>query len=407
MQSHHQSIYNPFSSVFPHELKRWTLEAIAHGAKGLIYWKWNNFQKGLQTFGRGLIDSSGKKTGRALVAEEIGRVLDRHADAFTGFVPQKARAAILYDRLCHDYTKSFTLAYAPTLSSTIYTDSIAGVYKCFWEEGVPLDVVTPANLLDGSVSEYRALFLTGQLNLSGEMVAALAAYVSEGGTAIMDGKLGEIGNDSLLWAQAPGGGLSEILGYGVGDMHPDMLDITLLPEWEPEGARDQASHDAPSRTSLKGFYERRDFLEGSVVPEVIGRFADGAPAMLRTPHGKGEFLHLLTLLWYGYAQQGGEETRAFARSLAFRHGWMTNRMEGTEVRMAVKTGSSGCLLFLFNDAGEDRDCRVQLCDMPEGTYEAVELFTGRVAAVESGDGSVVLSVRCGAEASDVYRIRRL
>jgi len=394
MQSHHQSIYNPFSSVKPHELKRWTLEAVANGAKGLIYWKWNNFQKGLQTFGRGLIDSAGRLTERAQVAGEIGRVLEAQADAFETFIPQKARAAILYDRLCHDFTKSFTLAYAPTLSSTIYTDSIAGLYQCFWDEDIPLDVVTPDDLRSGRVSGYKALFVTGQLNLSPELSAALAAYVAEGGVAILDGKLGEIGEDSLLWANAPGGGLDGILGYAVGDMLPEGLDIRS----------DTADEAFP--TSMKGFYERRIYHAGDKNPEVLARFDEGAPAILATSHGKGSFLHILTMLWYGYSQRGGAETRAFARYLAERNGLRNNRITASGVKMAVKEGEEGCLLFLFNDAAEDRDCHVSLGHLPAGRYLATELFTGHAIGTETRDGELHLEVRCCANASDVYRLTR-
>ena len=417
MQSHHQSIYNPFSSVAPHELRRWTLEAIAHGAKGLIYWKWNNFQKGLQTFGRGLVDAEGNLTERARIAGEIGQVLAADADAFVALAPRPARAAILYDRLCHDFTKAFTLAYVPTLSTTIYPDSIAGLFRCFWDIGVPLDVVTPADLLEGRVADYRVLFVTGQLNLSPEMGAALTAYAAAGGHVVLDGKCGEIGDDSLLSRRPPGGGLSELFGYKVGDMHPEGLEIRLSDAWTGNGgcAGDGAGIGNGGCTAegkcvgesvLHGYYERRD-VEGDLPADrVAGRYADGAPALVTTTHGAGGFLQILTLLWYGYDRQPGEPTRAFARTLAARHGLAPWRTDVAEVHLALKAGADAWLLFAFNDADTAKTCSVCLEDLPDGAYEAVELFTGRSAAFVHDGGAASLTLTCGANASDVYRIRR-
>ena len=52
MQTHIQALFNPDTAVRPFELKQWCMEGVAHGARGLIYWMWRPFRKGLQTLGR-------------------------------------------------------------------------------------------------------------------------------------------------------------------------------------------------------------------------------------------------------------------------------------------------------------------------------------------------------------------
>lgn len=113
MQTHHASMFNPDGSVSPKELWQWCWEGVSHGAKGLIYWKWDPFHKGVQTGGRGLVDHRGRETVRSKTAKRIGQILSQEP-LFETAMPETERTAILYDRLNYDFTKAYTIGFRGT-----------------------------------------------------------------------------------------------------------------------------------------------------------------------------------------------------------------------------------------------------------------------------------------------------
>ena len=149
LQSHCQAMFTPISAVYPHELRWWNWEAISRGAKGIVYWMWEPFIKGLQTFGRGLVDHRGNYTERAREAESIKRIIDSHSEEFYNYMPVKPKAAILYDKMNHDFVRAYTVNYKGYISESIYTDSINGLFKCLWEQNIPVKFITAEDISEG------------------------------------------------------------------------------------------------------------------------------------------------------------------------------------------------------------------------------------------------------------------
>ncbi|HUX22401.1 MAG TPA: beta-galactosidase, partial [Spirochaetia bacterium] len=351
MQSHNQSMFNPFNIVSPHDLRWWNWEAVSHGAKGIIYWKWRPFTRGLQTSARGLVDSSGARTPRAEEAERIGRIIERRRELFSKAVPRRSRAALLYDSLNHNFVKALIRNYEPFLPGSLYTDSVAGLFRAFWERNIDLDIVTPEDLRGPHIGEYRVLFVTNQVTIDGKLSEALVVFASGGGTVIYDGKFGLIDERGRLHSSLPGGPMNGRLGYRSTDIDPEGLGIDVEDsEW--------------GRLTLTGHHERE--IIGRLDPgaKVAARYADGLPAILRMRCGDGELIGILTFLWYGYQCSGDPRTLGLVDRLDEVYGLSLECVGVTGLKTKVIAVEGSMLLFVFNYSQSHVESTVRVFSVP-------------------------------------------
>jgi beta-galactosidase len=394
LQTHLQTLFNPQSVVHPYELKWWNWEAVSHGAKGLMYWMWEPFIKGVQTMGRGLVDTRGRYTPRAEAAAEMARLIRENQAEFTTYQPEQPRAAILYDKTSHDFSKAYTEYYKPFIPDSIYLDSIAGLYQALWEQNIAAKFITPEAVLDGSAGQYPVLFISNQINLDDELAGGIADYVSRGGVVIADGKLGEVSDLGILHRDLPGGKLNEVLGYQHADFSPDDLDIELV--WNGEPA-----------LTVPGYYDRRMLeLSGTKPVEVLGRFGDGAPAVLRSRHGAGQIIYLATSLWYGYFREHHPSVARLMSLLAREFQLPLHTITNNELKICTLGGADGLLLFVFNYGQAEIGAEVEL-NLPGAGANPIQiagLYSGTKQSCVAVQGVLKLPVTVQGRAVEIFKI---
>ncbi|SFK83489.1 Beta-galactosidase GanA [Paenibacillus sp. 1_12] len=390
LQSHHRNMFNPNSIVYPYELKWWNWEAISHGAKGMIYWKWDPFIKGIQTAGRGLVDTQGGFTPRAHAAAEIANILETHAREFTSYEPEQPRVAILYDKLTHDFTKAFTLTVPK--ETNIYINSIAGLYECLWELNIPAKFITPDDVKSGKVNEFQTLFLTNQLAIGPELADAIKQFAEQGGTVIADGKFGEIREDSILNEDLPGGELNTELGYRFVDIDPLNLQITL----EADGDKAQ--------TSIPGYFERKILSMGQSQAEVWGSFSDHNPAVLCSPIGQGRIIYISTMLWYGYHMEPNPDVLKWVQQLDAKYSLALHSAIDSRLKLCTLRGEDGLLLFVFNYTDEAVQSEVVLNGIGSKLESAADITHGSDTVVSQQQDQVVLQVAIPSKDVAIYKL---
>ena len=315
MQTHVQAMFNPTTCVRPYELKQWCYEAVAGGAKGLIYWMWRPFTKGLQTAGRGLVDYKNRSTPRLAFAKEFGKDMR----ALGGLKPTRGRVGILFDGRCQDLQSYYTKCYK--VDQNIYLNSLCGAYDAFFECGVRADIVK----ID-EIEQYPCVLLSNHILIGEKEASALAAYVQAGGVLIFDGKTGIVDEWSMLNSTLPGGALNGLMGQEFEDSDYEQLDCTC------EG------------TFYGGAYGRE--LMQITDGEVLGHFADGYPAVVRKKSGKGEIISINTYLWYGY-KLGINDAHRFADMLTQRYD-LREITVSAPLRARLATDGAHRYAFVFN-----------------------------------------------------------
>lgn len=350
MQTHHATMFNPEGSVSPQELWQWCWEAISHGADGIIYWKWNPFRKGVQTFGRGLVDLQGRDTPRLETVRRFGTVLGREPYLLQ-CRPQKPTAAIVYDRLNLDFIKAYTIGFQGVIGapSSIYLDSLAGLYRTLWEHNIPVRFLTAEQLIQGAAGDIPLLFLTTQTVMNPPMTEAILRYTRQGGVCICDGKLGEVNETGLLFPQIPGNGLSEVLGFELLDIEEGNLKFTLS-----------------DGTTVQGGHDRRQMRIFSSSVRIAAVYEDGAPAAVSVPYGYGTFCYLSTFLWFACRKQSQNGAYTLIEELYGKELPAAAVCNCNQVNLQRLCGRDADYLFVFQYGD---DCKISI-SVP-GTAEPV------------------------------------
>lgn len=373
MQTHMRHMFDPASVVRAEELRQWVWEAIAHGAKGLIYWKWDPFLTGLQTGARGLVNYRRQGTLRLEEASAIGQIVQRYEKELSCWQPQRTRALILFDDNCHDFTKAYLYNYKHSVSDSIYLDSLDGLYHVLWELNVPARFITPRDVIGNMPEPDQILFVSNQVNMDHELAAGLKRFMDKGGVVIADGKFGEVDELGLLHRQQPAGPLQELLGYTLIDVEPEGLDII----WQPG--------QELAVSGLKGYFEKKLLDAGGGTAEIMAHYADGFPAILKSSCGKGHLLYISTLLWYGYHQEHSLQTKAFMQRLAENYRLAPlAAIDNPCLRVFTLTGEEGAAVFIFNYTEEEAAGKL-LLGMNFNEAAATNLRTGELQAIGAMD----------------------
>ena len=387
MQTNTQSMFTPQSVVYPWELRQWNLEALSRGAKGIVYWKWDPFSKGLQTSGRGLTDTKGDLTDRAREAEAIKKAIDAFSTEFCDYGPIKPRWAILYDKDNHDFVKALTVNYATYIEDSIYTDSIRGLYECLWKQDIPVKFITAADVIAGEDLDYDVIFSTCQVCVPQALAGKIVEFVKSGGTWISDGRFGFIDERGVMYSDIPAGPLSSQLGWVVKDSDVTDLDITLT-----------------THGNVDGYYKK--LCVNTNHCEVTGTFADGAAAVLKTRLGSGSFIQIATYLWYGYSKNPDAGADLLITGLAdwLQAKWVT--CDNPNIKLSVLTAEAGpqdgALVFAINYSEAGQSATVFLHEPCDTAFQLTDVFTHQTAAINNH-----FTVQLPGHGSGVYKLEKV
>jgi beta-galactosidase len=363
LQSHHQTLFSPGTYVYPYELRWWNWEAISHGAKGLIYWKWDPFISGHQLFGRGLVSPDGRETPRLTEAKKIAEVLKNYEKDFAAYMPEQAKVAILYDKDNHDFVKALTKTTHHNADSATYTNSIEGLYHCLWENNIAVKFITPEDLGCEKVNCYKAIFATNQLHVTKEIADNILIYTMRGGTLIADGMFGILNEEGIMYNHLPGGPLNRALGVRFDDIQINALDIVVT-GWGAESLQMQAFQ-----------YGHQLEVVGSNV-EVLGNFGNKTPAITYSKAGNGGIVLISTAIWQGYTHGITEGKVEFIKLLNEKFNLSTHEISNNQIKYAVLKGDDGLLLFLFNYGIEDINTEIKLNLSGKAASMTVNAYTG-------------------------------
>ncbi|GAB4533877.1 MAG: beta-galactosidase [Anaerolineae bacterium] len=214
----------PYNPTFrPGELGLKVWQGVAHGADGIVYFRWRAATLGAELYHSGLLDHSGQPTRGYAEAQAIGRALpqlasllgDTISDAAPGSTPQ-AEVALL-----HDYPSRWSLDLQPhnrdLADDAAFRRALMGPYEALWARNVAAHVL-PLRPREGKsesdLSAYKIVVVPAINLLSREDAARLAAYVHGGGTLIVTARSGFKDERGQVPGQPPGY-LAEILGVTV------------------------------------------------------------------------------------------------------------------------------------------------------------------------------------------------
>jgi beta-galactosidase len=304
--------------------QRWVWSAYGRGAKAVLFWCWRDEVFGRESSGFGLTGSDGQSAARLERMAQTGRALKENATLLEGYAPDAPEVGVLFSQGSYqlDWAQNGNLA-------TQASGSLLGWLSVLERAQLPYRVVDAGRpvALDG----LRLIVLPWPLVVPGPMGAALAEWVSAGGTLITEAELDAF--DELGFYRYPEGrplacalGLTScgrrLVGEGT-SMH-----VSLGPR----------SFELP----VAGWLEAL----GTEAAEVLATSPAGEAVSVRRGLGRGSVVALGSFPGLGYRQKRQPEVEAFVRELAGKVGALPP--------LAVQPGDGELVQWRLGRSGPDR-----------------------------------------------------
>jgi beta-galactosidase len=194
----------------PGQLRLWSYQAIAHGAMGINYFRWDSARSGAEEYWHGMLNHDRTKSpGFDEIQQTIRELKSVGEQAFNA--AYTAELALLYD-----YNSAWALAIQPGQPKLKYVSEIMTWYGGMAAAHAGIDVV------DGNqdLSAYKVLCAPLMYIVSPEQAKRIRAFVEGGGVFITGIRLGVKDEASRIVETALPGLLSEVMGVEVIDYQP-------------------------------------------------------------------------------------------------------------------------------------------------------------------------------------------
>ena len=415
----------PLHTTRPTDITRHMLSCLGHGAKMIAfqgYREWNC----IPLHWGALVDLDGDPTGRYYSAANVNRVIKEHEDFFLDSLPAKAGAAIYFT---HD---NASVLDGQANEEFLY-GAIHGVYNALWYEGFNVEFVAP-QFLGTPTADYEVLFLPFLMHLPQDDADRITQFVEDGGTVVGFAKLGHLDEKGWSWNRRPGAGLTALFGaretsievfdrmgwaendapgsgmgmFGAPVMHAEVLvesEQSLAIAVEPGNPL----FEGIDSETIQGYWHRQEFdIQDDV--EVLARFVDGAPAILRRVHGRGQAILMATHLDLAVVHHDDPATRKLFANLL--------EMCGVERPVVVSGADQGYVqqrvdahllelgnqrAVLINNEGETDVDLVVTVPSASGMESAVELLSGE-SIVLKGEGGARFEITLPASAGVIVML---
>jgi beta-galactosidase len=262
----------------PGELRLWTYQSIAHGADGILYFRWRTARHGTEQYWHGVLDHHGIPGRRYKEIQGIGDEIKKVGERLLGAQLRSTVAVML------SYDTRFAFQIQPQNPRFSYPRHVQQVYRAMHEDQLPIDVVSP----EQDLSQYQLVAAPALHIVSEKLVEKLENFVRAGGVLLLTARSGVKDETNAVIDRPLPGLLSDLCGLEVEEY--DSLPAGWLNELEfilPElegGPRVSASIWADVLTP-KG---------ASVVANYSRGYYAGSPAITMNRYGKGWAIYVGT-----------------------------------------------------------------------------------------------------------------
>lgn len=262
----------------PGELRLWAYQSIAHGADGIVFFRWRTARYGTEQYWHGLLDHHGHPGRRYDEIRQMGAELQKIGAAIQG-ATVKAKVAIL-----HSYDSRFAFQIQPNNSSFHYGEHVTQVYHALFNRNITVDVVSP----QADLSDYM-LVIAPALHVLDEAVAGrLDQYVQAGGTLIVTPRTGVKDKANAVVNLPLPGLLAEVVGTTVADYDSLAAGISQSVKFViPELAKLDS-------VKAHGWCDILAPKNAEVIARYTNDYYAQQPAITLNRHGKGQAIYVGT-----------------------------------------------------------------------------------------------------------------
>ncbi len=328
----------------PGEIRKIAMEQVAHGADGMLWFRWRSCTAGREQYWHGMLGHDGKPLRRYKECAQTARDLHGLARELEG-TTIKTPVAMIYDYECH-----WALRIQSCFKDNEPRKIMHRYYNALFRAGVNVDMIRPTE----DFSQYRVVIAPCQYVMPDSLARALDEFVRNGGILLADCRAGVKNETNLCYDRTLPGLLSRALGIAIEEY--EVLEKDL--EYPVAGSKTLAGKFTAVDFADWLTAEKADVL-AAFEPWHMKKFA----AATRNRHGKGTGYYVGT-----YIKEEAFYDALIADILR------TARIKPVlvppaGVEVSVRQGKGKKFLFLVNHTEEQKTVR-----LPEGRRE---LLTGR------------------------------
>ena len=192
----------------PGELRLWAYQAVAHGADGIVYFRWRSCRWGTEQFWQGILDFDAVPRRRYHEIKQMGEELQRIGDHLTGG-EVRADAAIMLS-----YDARFAFQHQPNSPAFSYAQHVRDYYGALHDQHVPTAIIAP----DADLTPYKLIIVPALYITEVATADNLRRFVQQGGTLIVTMRSGAKDHSSAFVDQPLPGLLADLCGIEIEDM---------------------------------------------------------------------------------------------------------------------------------------------------------------------------------------------
>ena len=194
----------------PGQLRLWTYQAVAHGAMGINYFRWDTANFGAEEYWHGLLRHDRTHSpGFDEMRRTLGELKALGREAL--YAPCPAELA-----LCFDPNSDWALGIQPGQPKLKYASEVIAWYGAMTPAHAGIDIVSATQ----DLSAYKILFAPVMYIVSESQAKQIRSFVEKGGTFIGGFRLGVKDEASRIVATPLPGLLLEVMGVELIDDQP-------------------------------------------------------------------------------------------------------------------------------------------------------------------------------------------
>lgn len=336
----------------PGQMLRNSLQHVARGADGVLFFQWRQSRAGAEKFHSGMVPHVGADSALFREVIDLGATLGRLAEV-QGSVVETARVALLWD------TQAWWAAELdahPTVDLN-YLDLPRRLHRALVDAGVAVDVLPASAELDG----YDIVLVPTLYLAPPDLSDRLSAVVANGGQVLVSYFSGIVDDSDRVLLGGYPGAFRDLLGVRVEEFAP---------------LRERGTVRLSDGTTGEVWTERLTATDAEVLATYTDGPAAGGPALTRRAADGGGGA------WYLSTRLDGLSLAALVDRLVDAAGVapLVTRPGGLEV--VRRTGESGSWLFAINHTGTDLPLQADGFDLVRAVpHRAGDVVAARGVAV--------------------------
>ncbi len=191
----------------PGQLRLWAYQAIAHGADGILFFRWRTAQAGVEQYWHGLLDHDSRPGRRYEEIKRMGGEIQIIGERLVG-TKVKPQVAILLS-----YDSRFAFQIQANNPSFRYETEFWKLYRALQELKISVDIVSP----EANLQDYKLVFAPTLHVLDKQVADNLSAYVSKGGVLVVTPRSGVKDEANRIVGCPLPGLLAELCGIEVSE----------------------------------------------------------------------------------------------------------------------------------------------------------------------------------------------